>query len=60
MISNVGTTAKDLVKDAAGWLADMAAGVVHQILPVSSDAEDANQKTGKPKRDKDDNGLSKH
>src|SRR4051812_28109146 len=59
-VSDAGTTAKDLVKDAASGLADVAAGVVHQILPASSDAEGANQKTGKPKRDKDNNGLSKH
>src|SRR5690349_18241329 len=30
------STAKDLVKDAAGGLADMAGGIAHQILPASS------------------------
>ena len=59
-VADAGTTAKDLVKNAAGGLADMAAGVVHQILPASSDAEDANQKTGKPKRDRDSDRAIKH
>jgi hypothetical protein len=52
-------TAKDLVQSAAGGLADVAAGVVRQIVPASSAAEDAKEK-GKPKQDKDNDGPSKH
>src|SRR4051812_40683920 len=58
-VSDAGTTAKDLVKDAASGLVDVAAGVVHQILPASSDAEDA-EKTKGPKRDGDRGSAIKH
>jgi hypothetical protein len=58
-------TAKDLVQSAAGGLADVAAGVVRQIVPASSAAEDtgpgpADEKKGKRKQDKDNDGPSKH
>ena len=63
--SDAATTANDLVQSAAGGLADMAAGVVRQIVPASSAAEDAepdpaNEKKGKRKRDGDSDLLNKH
>ena len=63
--SEAATTAKDLVQSAAGGLADMAAGVVRQIVPASSagdgvetDRDDGEK--GKHKRDKDGDPLSSH
>ena len=57
------TTAKDLVQSAAGGLADVAAGVVRQIVPASSTADDQPDRgldTGKPKKDSNSESSSMH
>ena len=57
-------TAKDLVQNAAGGLADMAAGVVRQIVPAAPTAAEDNATTsgsgrrGRPRKEKDDDRPS--
>src|SRR5215212_12266997 len=62
--SEAATTATDLVQSAAGGLADVAAGVVRQIVPASSAADDQTdrglEKKGKSKSDKDSERPSRH
>jgi hypothetical protein len=58
------STAKDFVQSAAGGLADVAAGVVRQIVPASSGADDQTdhglERRGKPKKDIDSETPSTH
>ena len=58
------TTAKDLVQSATSGLADVAAGVVRQIVPASSAGDSQTdrglEKGGKPKKEGDSDSPSRH
>ena len=61
--SEAASTAKDLVQSATSGLADVAAGVVRQIVPASSAADsqtDRGEKSGKPKKERDSDSPSRH
>lgn len=52
--SEATSAAKDVVRSAAGGLADLAAGVTRQIVPASADRDESEAKPGKKGRAKSD------
>ena len=62
--SEAATTAKNLVHSAASGLADVAAGVVRQIVPASSAGDSQTDrgldKSSKPKKEGDSDSPSRH